>query len=59
MKPNSITYQVEVAGTPTKFECAADDTLLRAGLRAGFGMPYECNVGSCGTCKMELVSGEV
>ncbi len=22
-------------------------------------MPYECNVGSCGTCKIELISGEV
>jgi toluene monooxygenase electron transfer component len=42
-----------------KFACASDDTLLRAGLRAGIGMPYECNVGSCGTCKVELISGNV
>jgi toluene monooxygenase electron transfer component len=28
-------------------------------LRAGLGMPYECNVGCCGTCKVELVDGEV
>jgi toluene monooxygenase electron transfer component len=41
------------------FDCAADDTLLRAGLRSGFGMPYECNSGSCGTCKVELVAGTV
>jgi toluene monooxygenase electron transfer component len=41
------------------FACAEDDTLLRAGLRAGFGMPYECNAGSCGTCKVELVSGTI
>ena len=41
------------------FDCAADDTLLRAGLRNGLGMPYECNSGSCGTCKVELVSGTV
>lgn len=58
-KPGSVTHQVEVTGTPVKFECAADDTLLRAGLRAGVGMPYECNVGSCGTCKVEMVSGDV
>jgi toluene monooxygenase electron transfer component len=32
---------------------------MRAALRAGVGMPYECNVGACGTCKVELVSGEV
>jgi toluene monooxygenase electron transfer component len=42
-----------------QFSCAADDTLLRAGLRAGLGFPYECNSGSCGTCKVELVEGEV
>jgi toluene monooxygenase electron transfer component len=41
------------------FRCAPDDTLLRAGLRAGLGLPYECNSGSCGTCKMELVAGAI
>jgi toluene monooxygenase electron transfer component len=41
------------------FPCAADDTILRAGLRAGLGLPYECNAGSCGTCRVELVRGEI
>ena len=41
------------------FGCAEDDTLLRAGLRAGLGLPYECNAGSCGTCKVELLEGQV
>ncbi len=43
----------------TGYECADDDTLLRAGLRAGLGFPYECNAGSCGTCKVELLEGQV
>ncbi|HZV65928.1 MAG TPA: 2Fe-2S iron-sulfur cluster binding domain-containing protein, partial [Telluria sp.] len=42
-----------------QFACAADDTILRAALRAGIGLSYECNVGSCGSCKLELVAGEV
>ena len=42
-----------------QFVCADDDTLLRAGLRAGLGFPYECNAGSCGTCKVELVEGRI
>ncbi|HLX21950.1 MAG TPA: 2Fe-2S iron-sulfur cluster-binding protein [Usitatibacter sp.] len=42
-----------------EYRCADDDTLLRAGLRAGLGFPYECNAGSCGTCKVELLSGQV
>jgi toluene monooxygenase electron transfer component len=52
-------FKIEVADNPTTFDCAADDTITRAGQRAGFGMPYECNVGSCGTCKVELLSGTV
>lgn len=42
-----------------EYRCDDDDTLLRAGLRAGLGFPYECNAGSCGTCKVELLEGEV
>jgi len=41
------------------YSCADDDTLLRAGLRAGLGMPYECNAGSCGTCKVDLLEGQI
>ncbi len=33
--------------------------MLRAGLRGGFGLPYECSTGSCGTCKFDLLSGEI
>lgn len=49
---------VRIAGGP-EYACAEDDTLLRAGLRAGLGFPYECNAGSCGTCKVELVEGRI
>lgn len=41
------------------FECAPGDSILRAALRAGIGMPYSCNVGSCGNCRFELVEGSV
>jgi toluene monooxygenase electron transfer component len=56
---NEPDYRIRLAGGEVSFECAADDTLLRAGQRAGLGFPYECNVGSCGTCRFELVDGEV
>ena len=52
-------FKIALADSQEHFACAADDTIMRAALRAGIGMPYECNVGSCGTCKVELVSGEV
>lgn len=35
------------------------DTILRAALRAGVGLAYECNSGGCGGCKFELVEGEI
>lgn len=50
---------IRVAGSELVFDCAEDDTVLRAAQRAGLGFPYECNVGSCGNCKFELVEGEV
>jgi toluene monooxygenase electron transfer component len=50
---------IRIAGTDTAFHAAEGDNLLRAGLRAGVGLPYECNAGGCGSCKFELVSGEM
>ena len=41
------------------FEQLGVDTVLRAALRAGLGFPYECNSGGCGSCKFELLDGEV
>jgi ferredoxin len=37
----------------------AGDTLLAALLRAGLPFPFSCQSGNCGTCKCELLSGEV
>jgi toluene monooxygenase electron transfer component len=41
------------------FDCEDGDTILRAALRAGIGMPYSCNTGSCGNCRFQLLDGEV
>lgn len=54
----SGSFKISIAGTDTTYFCAADDALLRAGLRAGLGLPYECNVGGCGTCKIEVLEGD-
>ena len=52
-------YTIRLAGSDASFGCAPDDTLLRAAQRAGLGFPYECNVGSCGNCRFELIEGDV
>ncbi len=51
--------KIEIPAAGKSFECAADDTILRAALRSGLGAPYECNTGSCGNCQFELLEGEV
>lgn len=43
----------------SRFEQREGDTILRAALRAGVGLSYECNSGGCGGCKFELLEGEV
>lgn len=53
------TFSIRFNEQEFEFPCDADDTLLRAALRAGLGFPYECNAGGCGTCKFELVEGDV
>lgn len=51
-------YKIQIDGQ-AEFYCSANDVLLRGGLREGLGIPYECNAGGCGTCKIEVLSGEV
>lgn len=53
------TFRLDVANSGQAFELPVDDTILRAGLRAGLDLPYECAVGSCGTCKFQLETGTV
>jgi len=54
---NHNLHTIQLAGTDQSFPCAENDTLLRAALRSGIAFPYECNVGSCGNCKFELLDG--
>ncbi|MGY1637979.1 2Fe-2S iron-sulfur cluster-binding protein [Geodermatophilus sp. SYSU D00742] len=39
--------------------CAPGQSLLDAFLRAGVWMPNSCNQGTCGTCKLQVLQGEV
>jgi toluene monooxygenase electron transfer component len=47
------------AADGSQFHQVGDDTVLRAALRAGCGLAYECNSGGCGACKFELLEGQV
>jgi ferredoxin len=36
-----------------------DETILEASERVGVEIDYSCRVGTCGECKVKLLSGEV
>src|SRR5581483_3613759 len=41
------------------FECSEDETILSAAIRRGLSLPYGCRKGNCGTCKAQVLDGEV
>lgn len=53
------TINVETKADAFSFESRLGETLLVAGLSAGFSLPYECSTGTCGTCHARLMEGEV
>jgi len=52
-----VTFTVSVSAD--RVECRPDQPLLDAFLRGSVWMPNSCNQGTCGTCKLRVVSGEV
>jgi len=54
-----MTHRIELEGGGVFDVSADEDTLLRGALRAGVGFPHDCNVGGCGSCRFDLVAGEM
>ncbi len=50
---------ITVEGDPQPASAEAGETILAALLRNGVGFSYSCEAGNCGTCKCELVRGDV
>ncbi|MFQ0815157.1 oxidoreductase [Brucella anthropi] len=50
---------IALKGNDIQWNCADGDTIMRSAIRAGLGFPYECNVGSCGNCRFDLLEGEI
>lgn len=51
--------EVTVENTGESYQCSADTALLDAALAAGIHMPHNCRGGACGTCKAQILEGEV
>jgi len=54
-----VSAQVTLRPSGHQFVVEGHDTLLQAGLRAGLKLNYGCGNGSCGMCKVRVISGQV
>ena len=54
-----VSAQVTLRPSGHQFVVEGHDTLLQAGLRAGMKLNYGCGNGTCGMCKVRVISGEV
>ena len=55
----SSVATVTVEGTGYRFAAGWHEPVLDSALRAGVPLPHQCRGASCGTCKCEVLAGEV
>jgi len=55
----SESYTVTVEPLERQVECRDDQNILDACLRAGIWLPHACTHGTCATCKVQVLEGEV
>lgn len=53
------THTITVEPVGREVECDEDQTILDACLRAGVWLPHSCTHGTCATCKVDTLEGEV
>lgn len=54
-----MTYSLTIEPLGATIEVAEGQTLLDAALRQGIYIPHACGHGLCGTCKLQVLDGEV
>ncbi len=55
----TATHRITVEPAGREVDCRPDQTILDACLRAGVWVPHSCTHGTCGTCKVEVLEGDV
>jgi phenol hydroxylase P5 protein len=53
------TFTITVEPLEREVECRSDQPILDACLRAGVWLPHACTHGTCGTCKVDVLDGDV
>lgn len=54
-----MTFQVTIKPSNHSFPVEAEETILEAGLKHGYTLPYGCRNGVCGSCKGRVLQGMV
>ena len=54
-----MSYELTIEPLGETIEVEDQQSILDACLRAGIWLPYACNHGVCGTCKIDVIDGEV
>lgn len=56
---NNMTYQLTLEPLGVTLDVQEGQTVLDAALRSGIYIPHACGHGLCGTCKVQVMEGEV
>ncbi len=54
-----MPHQIHLAHSDIRFDAADHETILAAGLRQGLALPFGCQSGGCGSCRVRRISGDV
>jgi CDP-4-dehydro-6-deoxyglucose reductase len=54
-----MPHSVRLEPSSRTFEVQAGETVLAAGLRQGYALPFGCQSGACGSCRVRRLSGTV
>ena len=58
-KTSAPGFQITVEPSGQSFTCQPGETMLEAAIRQGVDLPYGCQNGACGSCKVKKLAGEV
>ncbi len=54
-----MTHRISLENEDLAFDCEDDQIILDCALKQGITLPYGCKNGLCGSCKAELISGDI
>lgn len=54
-----MVHTVTIAGSGETFRVAPEESVLAAALSASLNLAHDCKSGTCGTCRVKLLEGEI